>query len=210
MVACLRLPFLSYFLPLYILSLLCYIPPSQRLPSTHVDRNPPAVMLSLDTTTLPCYFTYHPPSYNHFSTETPCASPLLSPHEPSSPDPANPLLAYRQPQPLPCMSHAESNDHFMQAQTAAAHCKAPHRPSPHPLQNMLYTSSESSADSDDSTQSSDSLGSDLTSPMETARCSRCQRTPSLDVMTGKSNMVSYGLNLWYCTRCAAMVGFKTG
>jgi len=180
-----------------------------QLLSTHVDI-PHAVMLSLDTTPLPCYFTYHPPSYNHFSTETPCASPLLSPHEPSSPDPANPLLAYREPQPLPCVSHAESNDHFMQVQTAAAHTKAPHRPSPHPLQNMLYTSSESSADSDDSTSSSDSIGSDLTSPIESARCSRCQRTPSLDVRTGKSNMVSYGLNLWYCTRCAAMVGFKTG
>lgn len=209
MVACLRLPLLSYFLPHCIQSLLCYIPPSQSLLSTHVDTSP-AVMLSLDTTTLPCYFTYHPPSYNHFSTETPCASPLQSPHEPSSPDPANHLLAYREPQPLPCMSHAESNDHFMQAQTAAAHCKAPHRPSPHPLQNMLYTCSESSSESDDSTYSSDSAGSGLTSPIETARCSRCQRTPSLDVRTGKSNMVSYGLNLWYCTRCAAMVGFKTG
>ncbi|RMZ03662.1 hypothetical protein D0860_06711 [Hortaea werneckii] len=140
----------------------------------------------------------------------PAVDPEMSPQEPSSPDPANPLLAYREPQPLPCMSHAESNDHFMQVQTAAAHSKAPHRPSPHPLQNMLYTSSESSAESDDSAHSTDSLGSGLTSPIETARCSRCQRTPSLDVRTGKSNMVSYGLNLWYCTRCAAMVGFKTG
>merc|ERR1712072_1067948 len=180
-----------------------------QLLSTHVD-NSQTVMLPPDTTPRSCYFTYHPPSYNHFSTETPCASPLLSPHEPSSPDPGNPLLAYREPQHFSCMSHIESNDHFMQVQTTAAHSKALHRPSPHPLQNMLYTTSESSADSDDSPPSSDSIGSDLTSPIETARCSRCQRTPRLDVRTGKSNMVSYGLNLWYCTRCAAMVGFKTG
>merc|ERR1712072_1271851 len=67
--------------------------------TTHVD-NSQTVMLPPDTTPRSCYFTYHPPSYNHFSTETPCASPLLSPHEPSSPDPANPLLAYREPQRL--------------------------------------------------------------------------------------------------------------
>jgi len=198
----------TFSLTLYPVSSLLHSSVSE-ITTTHVD-NSQTVMLPPDTTPRSCYFTYHPPSYNHFSTETPCASPLLSPHEPSSPDPGNPLLAYREPQPFSCMSHIESNDHFMQVQTTAAHSKALHRPSPHPLQNMLYTSSESSADSDDSPPSSDSIGSDLTSPIETARCSRCQRTPSLDVRTGKSNMVSYGLNFWYCTRCAAMVGFKTG
>merc|ERR1711939_90173 len=34
-----------------------------QLLSTHVDI-PHAVMLSLDTTPLPCYFTYHPPVFS--------------------------------------------------------------------------------------------------------------------------------------------------
>jgi hypothetical protein len=42
---------------------------------------------------------------------------------------------------------------------------------------------------------------------EIARCSRCHRTPSIDITTGKSNMVQYGLNQYYCSRCAGMVGY---
>ncbi|TKA32443.1 hypothetical protein B0A50_01551 [Salinomyces thailandicus] len=160
-------------------------------------------MLSLDTT--PCYFTYRRRTSNHFSTETPCGSPtLLSPDELSTADSQNPLLAYREPPALPTTSpHADSTARFMQAQTTAAHARSASRPQPHPVQNVLYTSDDAASSSDDSTWSA---GSDLASPLEAARCSRCQRTPSLDVRTGKSNMVSYGLNLWYCTRCAAMVG----
>ena len=171
------------------------------LSTTHVDASY-AVMLSLDTTTPSCYFTYNPPTRHHFSTETPCCSPFWSPNELSPADPENPLLAYRQPHSPAASSHHRSI-FLMQAQTSAAHGRPASRPQPHPIQNVLYTSSDDAAESDDSTSSLDSA---LESPPELARCSRCQRTPSLDVRTGKSNMVSYGLNLWYCTRCAAMVG----
>ncbi|TKA81177.1 hypothetical protein B0A55_02621 [Friedmanniomyces simplex] len=98
---------------------------------------------------------------------------------------------------------------FMQTQTSAAHGPASGRPSPRPMQNVLPVTSE---DTDTSSDGSDSSGSSffgLASPPDMARCSRCQRTPSLDVRTGKSNMVQYGLNLWYCSRCADLVGMQT-
>ncbi|EMF17128.1 uncharacterized protein SEPMUDRAFT_113150 [Sphaerulina musiva SO2202] len=90
---------------------------------------------------------------------------------------------------------------LMSMQTSAAHGHTPtNRPGPMPMQqNVLWTNGDSSSDSSDSGQS----------PIEIPpRCSRCQRTPSIDIQTGKSNMVSYGLNNWYCSRCAALVGFK--
>jgi hypothetical protein len=44
--------------------------------------------------------------------------------------------------------------------------------------------------------------------MEVARCSRCHRSQSIDVTTGKAaNMVAYGLNSFYCLRCANITGF---
>lgn len=81
------------------------------------------------------------------------------------------------------------------------------RPQPHPQQNVLHVTSD---DSTSSASSSSSTGSmyDIYSSPDLARCSRCHRTPSIDIKTGKSNMVQYGLNLYYCSRCAAMVGFK--
>lgn len=152
----------------------------------------------------PCYFSIQPPAYNHFSTETPCYSPCFNPDETSA-DPTNPLLAYRDPQTLspPASPTTASFSSFLQMQTAAAHQSSSSRPRPTPIQNVLYVSSDESNMSDSSSASSiDSTKSSL----DLARCSRCQRTPSVDVKTGKSNMVQYGLNLWYCSRCAAMVG----
>lgn len=158
----------------------------------------------LPTTTLgpsrqPCYFTYIPPTTtynNHWSDETPCSSPIAgSPDEIHPVDQANPLLAHR-----PALPRMSSN--FMQRQTTAAHNHSASRPRPHPVQNVLQVTSDDSADSDDSSSSMDSLAS----PSEMARCSRCQRTPSLDIKTGKSNMIQYGLNLFYCSRCAGIVG----
>ncbi|KAK3075904.1 hypothetical protein LTR53_000333 [Teratosphaeriaceae sp. CCFEE 6253] len=97
----------------------------------------------------------------------------------------------------------------MQAQTSAAHGhrRTPSRPSAHPIQNVLHVTSDDSASSDsDSSTGDESPMFGMASPLELARCSRCQRMPSLDVRTGKSNMVQYGLNLWYCNRCAGLVG----
>lgn len=164
-------------------------------------------------TTLPCYFSINPTPYandytNHYSYETPCSSPTLSSASFDTPsDPYNPLLAYRQNRPTsPSMSSSP-----MQLQTAASHGAHPSRPSPQPVQNVLHVTSDDSATSsssseDDSISSYDPMQS--YSCLSTARCSRCQRTGSLDPQTGNSNMLQYGLNLWYCTRCAGIVGFR--
>ncbi|KAF2719153.1 hypothetical protein K431DRAFT_206621, partial [Polychaeton citri CBS 116435] len=87
------------------------------------------------------------------------------------------------------------------------------RPKPRPMQNVLHVTSDSSASSSDG-ESSTSNSSSSPSPTlmhclpdNMIRCSRCQRSQSIDIKTGKKNMVQYGLNSWYCTRCAGMVGF---
>lgn len=159
----------------------------------------------------PCYFTIKPQSYNHhdpyshYSIETPHSSPTLSDAGfDILSDPSNPLLAHRIPANpyTPTMLTSP-----MQLQTSAAHAV---RPSPQPVQNVLHVTSDdsnasSSSSDNDVVSSYDSLRSN--SCLDTARCSRCQRTASLDPNTGNSNMLQYGLNLWYCTRCASIVGF---
>lgn len=166
---------------------------------------------------LPCYFTYTPPRYDHFSVETPSASPTPI-HSPGQPDcdPSHPLLSYRPPQQATNMASSD----LMRMQSAASHHASPIRPRPVPQQNMLQVTSDDSLDSIDSSSSSNRSSStsssnsssssrtslDMFSAPEIARCSRCQSTSSVDLRTGKSNMVQYGLNLWYCSRCAGMVG----
>lgn len=83
------------------------------------------------------------------------------------------------------------------------------RPQPQPQQNVLHVTSDDSITSTTSSSYASSTGSrhNIFSSPESARCSRCHRTPSIDIQTGKSNMVEYGLNQYYCSRCAAMVGF---
>ena len=155
------------------------------------------------------YFTIRPTSYsNHFSTETPLHTPTTTPDETWA-DPGNPLLAYRGPQ-LDSPSSPTINAFpasILQMQTAASHGKSPSRPAPSPVQNVLHVTSDDSSASNSSSSYSSS-GRHGMSSLDLARCSRCQRTPSIDVQTGKNNMVQYGLNLWYCTRCAAMVGLS--
>ncbi|KAM0721963.1 hypothetical protein Q7P37_002889 [Cladosporium fusiforme] len=139
-------------------------------------------------------------SFDHFSVETPSATPNHSPGEINDnvdSDPYHPLLAYRPP--LPTQPTASAN--LLKMQTAAAH-GSPIRPRPVPQQNLLQVTSDDSVTSSSSSRSS----LEMFSAPEVARCSRCQRTPSTDVRTGQSNMVQYGLNLWYCSRCASMVG----
>ncbi|KXL42352.1 hypothetical protein M433DRAFT_360068 [Acidomyces richmondensis BFW] len=168
----------------------------------------PVVMLSVDTEGChPCYFTTHPPAHIYWTGDTSCCSPTLSPSE-SEPaaDPSNPLLAYRAPLHLPSIPSVPSSaGSLMQTQTSAAHGSATSRPRPVPVQNVLHVTSDDSSSSN-STSSASSYTSGLMSPLELARCSRCHRTSSIDAKTGKSNMVQYGLNLWYCNRCARMVG----
>ncbi|KAF2172106.1 hypothetical protein M409DRAFT_62915 [Zasmidium cellare ATCC 36951] len=147
----------------------------------------------------PCYFTITPPSYDHFSVETPYCSPTFCPDDCTPAYSQHPLLASRELfSPLHDLDHPKATTSLMSMQTSAAH-GAP-RPKIYPMQNVLHVTS------DDSTSSSGSNNSSYGSSPELARCSRCQRTPSVDVRTGKNNMVQYGLNLWYCNRCAALVG----
>jgi hypothetical protein len=148
------------------------------------------------------YFTITPLNYDHYSSETPCTTPTEDPIAYSQ----HPLLAVNNTAPATSPSTDTPSNNLMSMQTAAAHghvhVHPASRPRPTPVQNVLHVTSD---DSDDSATSSP-YGSSSFGDM--ARCSRCQRTPSLDIHTGKSNMVSYGLNLWYCNRCAALVGFK--
>ena len=43
---------------------------------------------------------------------------------------------------------------------------------------------------------------------EIVRCSRCHRSASLSSPGPLDSMISFGLNLYYCGRCASMVGYK--
>lgn len=140
----------------------------------------------------PLNHTHH---YDHFSTESPCCSPALSPTEVTS-FAQHPLLARRE-----SISYTMPAASLLQLQTSAAHgSSSPSRPQH--IQNVLHVTSDDSTSSD---SSKSSVSSSYSTP-EFARCSRCQRTPSIDYKTGKSNMITYGLNSYYCNRCAGMVG----
>lgn len=155
-----------------------------------------------------CYFSI-PPRQTSYNDETPLTTPFTPPNEEILADPSNPLLAYRpslQSPPSNIRRSTMDASNLLQLQTWAAHVPALRRPQPQPLQNVLAVSDDSSG-SDDSTSSS--AAHTLQSPIELARCSRCHRSQSIDMTTGKAaNMVSYGLNSFYCTRCANIVGFQ--
>ena len=81
------------------------------------------------------------------------------------------------------------------------------RPQPQPQQNRMDINSDGSVSSTPTSTSGRGSMHNIFSSPEIARCSRCHRTPSIDITTGKSNMVQYGLNQYYCSRCAGMVGY---
>lgn len=148
----------------------------------------------------PCYFTIT--TNRHCADETPCSPTSTGLDEIPLLAPEITLLALRERYLLSTITTPVPYKSVMSA--SASHSHSPSRPQPVPLQNVLDVSSDDSSSSDDGSCSSyDNL---LASPSEYARCSRCQRTPSLDINTGKSNMVRYGLNSYYCNRCAGMVG----
>ena len=149
------------------------------------------------TPNLTCYFSLSLQTNSHFSDETPCSSPtsVTSPSISPLSDPNNPLLALRRPS---LEMASPTGGSVLQLQTSAAHVS---RPGPAPLQDMLVTSD----DSNDSFSSSGSVSPPL---MQTVRCSRCHRTKSIDTSTPQKNgMLQYGINQWYCTRCATIVGY---
>ncbi|KAK7514791.1 uncharacterized protein IWZ02DRAFT_430690 [Phyllosticta citriasiana] len=164
-----------------------------------------------------CYFSYVPSSASdcssHYSSETPSPGPnydILSPNTPS--EPSNPLLAARNPLPVSFsnnMSTVESSSSkVLQLQTAAAY-----RPQPQPVQDVLDLSpidtrapSTNSASSSSSSSARGSVSSASTPVLHFVRCSRCHRSGS----QGSKDMVGWGMNSYYCTRCADMVGYQHG
>ena len=159
------------------------------------------------------YFNFLPPVHRYFSSESPCPSPPLHSGEVVA-DPSNPLLAYRGVDLPSPSARSIMSSRVLQRQSAAAHgaCSSSvRRPRTQPVQNVLLVSSDSSSTSSSRSNSDSSKSSlDFSSAPEYARCSRCQRNASVDYRTGKNNMIQYGLNLWYCNRCAAMVGLTDG
>lgn len=139
------------------------------------------------------------------SVYTPTALAALASPEPSPTDAPSssyhyPLLPFTEDQSI-LIIHQPLRS---QPSYAMAHVQETTRPRPYPLQNVLHVTSDDATGSADSSPNV-SPSASVSSP-EMARCSRCQRTPSLNIQTGKNNMVEYGLNLWYCSRCAVMVG----
>ncbi|KAF2275027.1 uncharacterized protein EI97DRAFT_459665 [Westerdykella ornata] len=151
---------------------------------------------SSSSSTIPtCYFTYVPPSARRYSAETP-NTPLSAYTDDISPDPHNPLLAWR-PCTLPFAPAAMDASKLLQLQTQAAH--AP-RPSPAPLQKSNGTAESSSTGSSSSGSSSSSTSTCPTPPQ--LCCSRCRRTS-----IGVNGMIQFGTNLYYCSHCASMTGY---
>ncbi|KAI9886737.1 MAG: hypothetical protein M1823_001446 [Watsoniomyces obsoletus] len=90
-----------------------------------------------------------------------------------------------------------------------------------PAMSMFSTSQEGSDSESSSTTSASSSTTPLTSTGELVRCMRCQRTLSdgppaplsrdlgqLDWTTNRDGHVRFGVNLYYCARCANMAGLK--
>ena len=150
-----------------------------------------------------CYFSIQHNKYHSYNDETPLKTPFTPPGENIVSDPSNPLLAYRPCLQSPSTTQPRSGmDSLLQLQTQVAHIPPPRRPQPRPLQNVLVVSDDLSEDSSSSSQRT------MQSPMEVARCSRCHRSQSIDASTGKAdNMIAYGLNSFYCLRCANITGF---
>ncbi|KAI4758933.1 hypothetical protein E4T52_01822 [Aureobasidium sp. EXF-3400] len=151
-----------------------------------------------------CYFSIQHTNYSSYNDETPLTTPFTPPGENIVSDPSNPLLAYRPCLQSPSATQTRSGmDSLLQLQTRVAHIPGPRRPQPQPLQNVLAVSDDL-LDSDSSSSSQETMQSH----MEIARCSRCHRSQSIDGSTGKAaNMVAYGLNSFYCLRCANITGF---
>jgi hypothetical protein len=83
---------------------------------------------------------------------------------------------------------------LMSVQTTAAYNPRPNVFPVQPASSSNSTSSSSSSSSDSSSTAQSAL------PM---RCSRCHRESNY----GMPQMVAYGSNLWYCRRCAVLVGY---
>lgn len=115
------------------------------------------------------------------------------------------------------------------ADLASRCCETSSTSSTHTYNMSSYTFSRASSDSSSSTSSSSSSSSSFQSSysmeprVEVMRCSRCAKTvETISTMQYQGNelrrvstddasangMVRFGHNLYYCDRCAKMVGYK--
>lgn len=93
-----------------------------------------------------------------------------------------------------------STPSVLQLQTLAANGSKPIRITPLPKATR----------SDDSISTvSSSASASPKSSLDVVRCSRCQRSMSIDTSlpAQHSGAVRFGMNSYYCTRCANVVGF---
>ena len=99
---------------------------------------------------------------------------------------------------------------LLQLQTTAAY-QSPTRPQPQPAQDSASSRTSSEASSSGRTTPGPTTSSSnllLTNMSSYIRCSRCQRSLSIDSSnTSHTSAVQYGTNCYYCNRCARMVGF---
>lgn len=173
----------------------------------HPSHDPMSSPNHITQTTHPtCYFSIPQSSSPRRTNDQELITPPLS--SASDKSPVTPTFKITQPATPPVSPYSPRKmdmSKLLQLQTQASHNHKSTRPQPQPLQNVLHVD----VDLNDESASSDSSYSSSTSQscFDTARCSRCQRTPSIDVRTGQNNMIEYGLNLFYCTRCANIVGF---
>lgn len=175
-----------------------------------------------------CYFSITPgQASQHGSVETPLCSPELQNLDNPVADPSNPLLAVTLSPPpilrLNSRKMVSDGSNLFQLQSRAAHQPERRtRPQPQPVQSTSILGADDDLSSSDlasprsgadslvpSAASSDcsDCPSTRSSPQSfSARCSRCHSHSTTNVQTRKTNMVAYGLNLYYCTRCADITG----
>ena len=157
----------------------------------------------------------HPP-YNLIMNSYIPAIEILVPHTSTLPSsPSSKLSWISDLRPDKSTIHSSISDpsimdvsKLLQLQTQAAYGSRP-RPQPQPVQHK-YPSNRNSGTSMTSTSSqSSSTNNSASNCLEFVRCSRCHRTLSMDPTSSTPNgVVQFGTNLFYCSRCASMVGYK--
>jgi hypothetical protein len=112
---------------------------------------------------------------------------------------------------------------LLQLQTSIAHPQQ-NRPQAQPQQRVPSLTPSNSTDSTASMSRNGSYSGDSSSPStpprthylqspvsacdDFVRCSRCHRSASLSSPGPLDGMISFGLNLYYCGRCASMTGYN--
>ena len=138
---------------------------------------------------------------SHDTVETPLMSPTFAtrkrPADPSKPLPAE--IGRQASITPPSSKLTYSNVPLLQVSESHGHLES--RAWSSPTQAVLQGSSNGST-----TLNPLPLCARATTCSQVARCSRCRQTLGTDFKTGNANMIHYGLNLWYCSICAGLVG----